>query len=153
MAAIMAMNACHDESAEVAALKSRVDSLEKQLAGTYKSGFGDFMLSIQMHHAKLWFAGVNQNWKLADYEVEEIEETLEDLQKYQSEREETRLVPTINPAIEGVDEAIKKQDVEAFKASFISLTEACNNCHKNTKKEFNVVKIPDQPPFSNQVFK
>jgi hypothetical protein len=153
MATIMSMNACQDQSAEIAALKSRVDSLEKQMADSYKSGFGEIMLGIQAHHAKLWFAGINQNWALADFEVEEIEEALEDLQKYQAEREETRLVPTINPAIEGMDEAIKKQDVEVFKSSFVSLTEACNTCHKNTKAEFNVIKVPDQSPFSNQVFK
>ncbi|HRI61228.1 MAG TPA: hypothetical protein PK228_15920 [Saprospiraceae bacterium] len=152
MAATMTMNACQDQNAEVTALKSRVDDLEKQLAETYKPGFGEFMSGIQVHHAKLWFAGLNQNWKLADFEVHEIMEALEDLQKYQSGRTETRLIPTLNPAIEGVNEAIKKQDVISFKSSYMSLTEACNNCHRDVNYEFNMVKIPDRPPFSNQIF-
>lgn len=153
VAMIIALNACQNQTSEVTELKSRVDSLEKQLADTYKPGFGEFMSGIQVHHAKLWFAGLNQNWKLADFEVHEISEALEDLQKYQAEREETRLIPTLNPAIESVNEAIKKQDVASFKSGFISLTEACNNCHRNVNYEFNIVKIPDGPPFSNQIFK
>jgi hypothetical protein len=35
------------------ALQQKVDSLEKKLANTYKPGFGEFMSSIQVHHAKL----------------------------------------------------------------------------------------------------
>ena len=34
-------------------------------------GFEEFMSNIQAHHAKLWFAGQNHNWKLADFEIHE----------------------------------------------------------------------------------
>ncbi len=152
MAIAVALNACRDQSAETAALKSRVDTLEKQLADTYKPGFGEFMSGIQVHHAKLWFAGLNRNWKLADFEVHEIMEALDDLQKYQPERKETELIPSLNPALEGVNAAIQKQDLTAFQSGYQLLTEACNNCHRDVHYEFNQVKTPDQPPFSNQVF-
>ena len=150
--ALVALNACSDQTAETAALKSRVDALEKQLADTYKPGFGEFMSGIQAHHAKLWFAGLNRNWKLADFEVHEIMETLDDLQKYQSERKETELLPSLNPALENVNAAVQKQDLAAFQSGYELLTEACNNCHRNVHYEFNQVKTPDQPPFGNQVF-
>lgn len=153
IACVMLMNACQDESGKVKALQSQVDSLEKQLADTYKPGFGEFMSGILVHHAKLWFAGLNQNWKLADFEVHEIMEALDDIQKYQSEREESKLISTLDPAIEGVNAAIAKKDLDAFKTSYESLTDACNTCHQNVHYEFNRVKIPDQPPFSNQIFK
>lgn len=152
MASFMVMNACRDHTAETAALKSRVDTLEKQLADTYKPGFGEFMSGIQTHHAKLWFAGLNRNWKLADFEVHEIMETLDDLRKYQSERKETELLPSLNPALENVNAAIQKQDPAAFQSGYQLLTEACNNCHRDVHYEFNQVKTPDQPPFGNQVF-
>mgnify|MGYP001792296011 CR=1 FL=1 len=42
-------------------LQQKVDSLQQQLAKTYKPGFGEFMSGIQIHHAKLWFDGKNQN--------------------------------------------------------------------------------------------
>ena len=35
------------------------------------------MGGIQTHHAKLWFAGINDNWKLAQYEIDEFKERFE----------------------------------------------------------------------------
>jgi hypothetical protein len=68
---------CKQPGNSTAALQSRIDSLEKKIAATYKPGFGEFMSSIQIHHAKLWFAGKNQNWELADFEMHEIGETID----------------------------------------------------------------------------
>ena len=74
--------ACSQTGSNNTQLQNRVDSLEQKLAHTYKPGFGEFMSGIQIHHAKLWFAGQNQNWPLADFEIHEIEEALEDIQKF-----------------------------------------------------------------------
>ena len=60
-------------------LQRRIDSLETKLADMYKPGFGEFMSSIQAHHSKPWFAGQNENWKLADFEVHEIMEAIENM--------------------------------------------------------------------------
>jgi len=49
---------------------------------SYKPGFGEFMGGIQVHHEKLWFAGTNQNWKLAGFEIHEIKESMDDIRKY-----------------------------------------------------------------------
>ncbi|HVX51453.1 MAG TPA: hypothetical protein VHB48_14915, partial [Chitinophagaceae bacterium] len=46
-------------------LLAKIDSLQKQLDSAYKPGLGEFMGGIQMHHAKLYFAGQSGNWKLA----------------------------------------------------------------------------------------
>jgi len=46
------------------------------------------MSGVQAHHSKLWSAGQNQNWKLADFEIHEIMEAIDNIQKYQSERKE-----------------------------------------------------------------
>ncbi|MBS1636979.1 MAG: hypothetical protein JST26_13765 [Bacteroidetes bacterium] len=40
-----------------------------------------------------------------------------------------------------------------FKNHFETLTNTCNNCHRATSHGFNVIKIPNSPPFSNQEFK
>lgn len=152
--AITFLNACQDQNGgETQALKARIDSLEKQLADTYKPGFGEFMSGIQVHHAKLWFAGLNQNWELADFEVHEMMEGLENIRKYQPERKESEKIPTLNPAIEGVNAAIQKKDAAAFKSSYDALTTACNDCHRSVNYGFNLVKTPERPPFDNQVFR
>ncbi len=134
-------------------LQSKVDSLEKKVSDTYVPGFGEFMSNVQVHHAKLWFAGQNGNWKLADFEIHEIEETIDAIQKYETERPESQEIPMLKPAIDSVSQAIGKKDLAQFENSYINLTNTCNNCHRATDFEFNVVKIPEAPPFSNQDFR
>ena len=45
---------------------------------SYVPGMGEIMGATQMRHSKLWFAGNASNWKLANYELSEIGEGLED---------------------------------------------------------------------------
>ena len=144
--------ACNQQT-DTQVLQNRIDSLEQKLADTYKPGFGEFMSSIQTHHSKLWFAGQNENWKLADFEVHEIMEAIEDIQKFQTERKESQMIGMINPALDSIYNAIKQQNPSLFISSYILLTNTCNNCHRAANFEFNVVKIPDSQPFSNQDFK
>lgn len=145
--------ACNESKTGNTILQTRIDSLEKRLADTYKPGFGEFMTGIQAHHAKLWFAGQNQNWKLADFEVHEIMEAFDDIQKYETDRKESQMVGMINPAIDSINSAISSKDPGMFKSSFYLLTNTCNNCHQAAKFEFNVVKIPEVSTFSNQDFR
>jgi hypothetical protein len=134
-------------------LQSRIDSLEKKLATTYKPGFGEFMTSIQVHHAKLWFAGKNQNWELADFEMHEIGETLDAIKEFQNEREESKKIDMLKPSLDAVNDAIQKKDITLFNSSYLLLTSTCNNCHKAVNFGFNIVKVPDTAPYSNQAFK
>jgi hypothetical protein len=134
------------------ALQSQVDSLKQQLAQTYRPGLGEFMMSIQVHHAKIWFAGKNQNWDLANFEVGEIKETLEDMKKYCTDRPEIKSLPIIYPALDSISNAIKAKSLKRFETNFVFLTNSCNNCHQNTHHQFNVIKTPDTPPATNQQY-
>ena len=145
--------ACNQQSDKVQVLQSRIDSLEQKLSDTYKPGFGEFMSGIQAHHSKLWFAGQNQNWKLADFEVHEIMEAIEDIQKFQTERKESQMIGMINPALDSINNAIQQENPLLFKSSYTLLTNTFNKCHRAADFEFNEVKIPDMQPFSNQDFK
>lgn len=147
------ITSCNQQGDKINELQSTIDSLQKQLNETYKPGFGEFMSGIQTHHAKLWFAGQNQNWPLADFEVHEIQEALEDVQKFCSDRPEIKAIGMINPAIDSIDNAIQQKSSQLFKNSFILLTNTCNNCHKATDHGFNVVTIPTNLPAVNQEFK
>lgn len=134
-------------------LQNRIDSLQSQLSNTYKPGFGEFMSGIQAHHSKLWFAGQNENWKLADFEIHEIMEAVENIQKFQTERKESQKIEMITPALDSINIAIQQMNSGLFKSSYLSLTNTCNNCHKATDFEFNVVTVPSSQPFSNQDFR
>lgn len=150
---IFGLFACTQRTNNTPVLQNRIDSLEQKLSEMYKPGFGEFMSEIQAHHSKLWFVGENQNWKLADFEIHEIMEAIEDIQKYQTGRKESQMIGMINPAIDSVNNAIRQKNPVLFKSSYTFLTNTCNNCHRAAEFEFNVVKIPETQPFSNQDFK
>src|SRR5690606_28026008 len=97
---VFALFACNQQGENTNALKQRIESLEKKLEDSYKPGFGEFMSGIQAHHSKLWFEGQNQNWDLADFEVHEIIEAIEDIQKFQTERKESKMVGMLKPALD-----------------------------------------------------
>jgi hypothetical protein len=133
-------------------LKLQIDSLNNKINNAYTPGLGEFMSSIQLHHAKLWFAGKNNNWELAEFELGEIQETLDDIKKFNRDRPEITELPIINIPLDSVKMAIAEKNPGAFKKNFIFLTNSCNTCHQATKHAFNVIKIPDTPPVTNQFF-
>lgn len=135
-----------------AAMQAKIDSLSNQVNRSYRPGLGEFMMGVQVHHAKIWFAGKNQNWDLADFEVGEIKETLNDVKQYCTDRPEIKSLPIIYPALDSLSAAIKAKSPQQFEKSFIFLTRSCNDCHETTHHGFNVIKIPDVPPITNQLY-
>jgi hypothetical protein len=152
--ASLALASCsqHNNDAQIATLQKRVDSLQKVQSDIYRPGLGEFMAGIQLHHAKLWCAGKEGNWPLADFELGEITESIEDIKKYETDRKEVKTIDMINPALGGLANAVKQKNAEAFKTNFILLTGACNSCHQINNFGFNVIKVPDAVPVPNQVF-
>jgi hypothetical protein len=150
---LILISSCRPKIDQIYNLQVLTDSLKFLVNNTYKPGFGDFMSGIQVHHAKLWFAGMEKNWKLADFESKEIRELTFNIQKYNSDRPESNLVGILNPSLDNLQEAIKSKSVILFNKEFISLTNSCNKCHNDVHYSFNVIKIPSSPPFSNQEFK
>ncbi len=142
-----------NQQQEVKQLQLRVDSLEKKLNEAYKPGLGEFMADIQLHHAKLYFAGKHAKWKLADFEIKEIMEALDDVKDFAADRPESKLVPVmLGPALDSLNDAIVKKDTAQFNRRFVVLTNTCNNCHAAVHFEFNIITLPTIPPYSNQEF-
>jgi hypothetical protein len=134
-------------------LQARIDSLQNKMNSAYKPGTGALMNTIvQPHHIKLWFAGQNKNWALAEYERQEVMGGFEKIQKYHKDKPEATAVAMIFPAMDAVEKAIKEKDESAFKNSFAVLTNTCNTCHKALKFEFNVIKVPTTNNFDDQSF-
>jgi len=144
---------CQQNTNETQRLQRQINDLKSKQPNVYTPGFGEFMGNIQVHHSKLWFAGENENWKLADFEINEIKENLEAIQKYETDRQESEMIPMIKPALDSVSHAIQKQNLSEFKSSFNLLTNTCVNCHQATKHEFIQIQVPDIQVFRNQKFK
>ncbi len=151
--ALFILISCNQQNNQTAQTQSKIDSLERELDKTYKPGLGEFMTGIQLHHAKLWFAGQNQNWPLADFEIHEIQESLDDITEFCKDRPEVKSIGMLKPPVDSVTDAIRQKNLSLFKNSFSLLTNTCNNCHKATDHGFNVVIIPTTPPVSNQDFR
>ena len=155
----MLLVSCTDENTRLKVLQSEInylniknDSLKKEIQ-VIKPGLGDLMLEIQVHHNKLWFAGKQENWPLAQFEHDEIMEILTQAQKIETERAEVKLFKVmIFPQLDSVQKSITQKNADHFTTTFTNLTNACNNCHTDTKYNFNKMVIPEHPPFSNQEF-
>jgi hypothetical protein len=144
---------CSQQSNLNQQLQLQIDSLKTQINNAYKPGLGEFMSSVQMHHEKLWFAGTAGNWQLADFEIHEIMEAVDGIKTYAADRPETKRIIMLQPAIDSLNNSIQQKNLSSFKQNFITLTNTCNNCHTAVNYNFNKIKIPEAPPFSNQVFK
>jgi len=122
----------------------------------YEPGLGEFMTATQLRHAKLWFAGKNDNWGLAAYEVDEIKEGLEDAARLHSIFQGipvAKMIKTIiNPRIERLEKAIAAKNGTQFVAAFDDLTDGCNACHAAAGKPFIRIQRPTAPPLTNQNF-
>ena len=121
-------------------------------------GLGEIMGLNQIRHDKLWFAGTSGNWPLAAYELDELQEGLDDAVKYHPTHDKVpepldRLVPRYTgSALQQLRRAVEAKDRAAFENAFDALTVGCNGCHVVASFGFNVVKRPTVPPFSNQEF-
>ncbi len=120
----------------------------------YTPGLGEFMSSIQMRHAKLWFAGKGRNWPLAGYELDELEEGLEDAAKYQPVFKGKPIAEMIGPAtgepLAQLKKAIDEKDSAHFVKAYDQLTRACSSCHQSAGHGFIVIRRPAVPPMSDQ---
>ena len=116
----------------------------------------DFMITIQNHHAKLWYAGNASNWELADYQADELKEALEDAGKlipdYKGVPVRSMIDNLAMPPIEDIESAIKGKDRAKFVAGYDKLTAACNSCHQGSKRGFIVIQRPVATAFPNQSF-
>jgi hypothetical protein len=123
---------------------------------TYKPELIEFMVFTQIRHAKLWLAGNAGNWELADYEVDELKEGLENAAKYVPDYKGIPVGKMIEsvaiPSIEEVEKAVKAKDRAKFTAAYDKLTSACNTCHQSANRPFIVIQRPTGSAFPNQSF-
>jgi len=125
---------------------------------TYSPGLGEIMTLTQMRHIKLWYSGEAQNWALAVYELDELEEGFADAARFHpthggAPRPLTELVPEFTgPSLRLLRTAVADRDSASFVTAYDSLTAACNGCHEATGFSFNVITRPTGNPYSNQQF-
>lgn len=144
---------CKQSTSENDNLQTRIDSLQNKLNRTYKPGIGEIMNTIiQPHHLKLWMAGQNKDWALAEYENNMILKGFKRIQKFHKDTPEAAMVPMIYPALAAMEKAIGQKDSNAFEKNFGLITSTCNSCHHATKNNFIVIVVPTIQNKVNQKF-
>jgi hypothetical protein len=122
----------------------------------YVPGLGEFMSSVQFHHAKLWFAGAERNWPLADFELDEIKEALEDAARFHPTHKNypvgEMIRENLDPAFAALAKAIEGKDAAGFRRAFDVMTAGCNTCHAGTEHEFIRIQRPTSPALTNQIY-
>jgi hypothetical protein len=125
-------------------------------AEPYAPGLVEFMMTVQTHHAKLWFAGNARNWDLADYQSDELKELIEEIAKRVPKYKDLpvgQMIETATmPPLADIEGAIKSRDAGKFAAAFDKLTAACNACHEAANRGFIVIQRPATSAFPNQSF-
>jgi hypothetical protein len=143
-------------AALLAALKASAQEGSTQQAAVppianepYVPGLGEIMALQQMRHIKLWFAGRAGNWPLADYEIDELKEGFDGVNKQLGGDTVDKAVGAQISALEKVVEA---KDRAAFTGAFDKLSAGCNSCHQLLDRGFIVIRRPSLLPYSDQSF-
>lgn len=133
--------------------KPKVPDLPK----IYLPGLGEFMLTIQVHHAKMWYAARAGNWPLAEYQLSEMKEVFSDVQDFVPTYRNIPVGDMIDVVITGpiadLEKAVEQKKFKAFAAAYDKLTAACNDCHKAGSRPFIQIRRPTRPSFENEEFR
>ena len=111
--------------------------------------FADRMDEIARRLERLGRAGLAGRWELARYEVEELGETFEDVERTPLPEDVAELnvkefiEPLVGTALPALDSALVRQDPAAFRDAFAGVAKRCNNCHRAAGRTF--VEIPGEP--------
>jgi hypothetical protein len=112
-------------------------------------GLGEIMTLQQLRHIKLWFAGRAGNWALADYEMGELSEGFEDVNKLLGG---DTVDKRVGDPLKALQKAIEDKNRTAFTTAYDKLSAGCNNCHRALDHAFIVIQRPAVLPYSDQVF-
>ena len=113
-----------------------------------------FMAAYERFAHKLYLAGKAQNWELAEFYHEELEETAEHLHKLNLSDDgipvSAMMEPNLLQPLKRVEEAIESRQPEAFENSMQNLIQHCNACHQAAGKPY--IRLSLTPTGLNQTF-
>ena len=141
---------------ELASLQDSLKRAQADLASAKQAvpGLGEYMTTIQLHAAKLWFAAKASNWELADYELDELKETMEAAKALNAEKNGVKISGVLDSVLQTqvsqLAEAIKRKSPAEFQKLYDETLSACNGCHTEAGYKFIHILRPNTPPVSNQ---
>jgi len=117
---------------------------------------GEAMNSFARRFAGLWFAGRSGHWRLADYEIREMQEVIKEIQamnKFETGVNVGGVLDAVNRTqLKEIDNAVVARDPKAFEIAYHNMLKACNSCHTSSGHSYIQVKVPDQEPVVNRIY-
>ena len=141
---------------EIASLQDSLKRAQADLATAKEStaGLGEYMTTIQLHAAKLWFAARVANWELAQYELDELKETMEAAKALNADKNGVKISGVLDSVLQtqvaALDKFIKSKSQSEFQKSYDETLGACNECHTEAGFKFIHIVRPAAPPVTNQ---
>ena len=141
---------------ELASLQDSLKRAQAELASAkdLAPGLGEYMTTIQLHAGKLWFAAKALNWDLAQYELDELKETMEAAKALNAEKNGVKISGVLDSVLQTqvaeLDKSIKSKSASEFQKSYDEALSACNGCHTEAGFKFIHIVRPSAPPVTNQ---
>src|SRR5262247_1225473 len=141
---------------EIAALQDSLKHTQAELVTAKESlpGLGEYMTTIQLHAGKLWFAVKAANWELAEYELDELKETMEAAKRLNAEKNGVKISGVLDSVLQTqvaeLDKSVKSKSQSEFQKSYDETLSACNGCHTEAGYKFIHIVRPTAPPVPNQ---
>jgi hypothetical protein len=105
-------------------------------------GFDMAMVETGYRYNELYWAGEDENWDYARYQIEKIALAMDrGLERRPARAESARSF--MNQSIPEMEQAVESEDPEHFMREFENFTQSCNACHAAEEVPHFNVKIPD----------
>jgi hypothetical protein len=120
--------------------QDQIETIERQFRG-----FDMTMVETGYRYKELYWAGQDQNWEYALYQLEKIKKTIKNgLQRRPKRAKSAEFFLT--SVLPNMKENIQQQDTNIFNQNFDLLTRNCNACHAMEDVAYFTVKTPlDRP--------
>lgn len=116
--------------------QEKLEIIEEQFGG-----FSTTMVEVAYRYQELYWAGQDENWEYADYQLEHIEEALESGLIRRPQRAKSAEHFMTHTIFE-MEKAIESEDLEVFNNKFNQMKVDCRSCHNMEKVPFINVSIP-----------
>ena len=117
---------------------------------------GEKMNSFARRFAGLWYAGRSGNTALAQYELAEMHEVIEDVQELNKIENGVNLNGVLdalrNTQLKELGAAIQSKDPARFEVAYRDTMKMCNACHTSAAHEFIRIGIPERKPVANRIY-
>ena len=141
--AVIAISSCNQAPTETVEGEWITGTEQERLATIeeHLGGFGRTMMEVGYRYTELYWAGQDENWLYADYQLDEMEEALEHGFERRPARVESA-VTFMENALPRMIEAAQAKNSDRFHEAFQNFTVQCNMCHALEEVAFIAIKEP-----------